>query len=250
MTWEQFNREHERQSKKNERTFRIAIMRHFEKMLEAAEMNNFVNVEQVVSRVDHKDIDNAFIKAYQFSGTTQGFTVYDEMTGGKKARRRMTGDEDVLGRWLVMLEGIALDETIPARGAILTTSQEIFTKFVNEGIGEGMTVDQIAAGLRNRFEELLPWRSVNIARTETLSAMNYGGEIGAEQTGYRYMKRWLASLDGRERDAHKEAHLFHPPIQSHQSFFVGGEMLKFPGDPAASAENRVNCRCTITREII
>jgi len=248
MTWDEFNKLHENESSKAVKVFRIAIMRHFEKMLEAAQDNNFNNLDLVLNRVSSEDIKKAFIKIYQTSGLKAGFIAYDEMTGQKKKARMYAGDTNVRNNWLSLLEGIALDETIPASGAILTTSQEIFIKFVDAAISEGKTLAQISAGLRNKFKELLPWRSWNIARTETLSALNYGSEIGAEQTGFNYKKTWVATLDGRERQAHRNA--TGQTVDRFSSFIVGGEIMKFPGDPSASPENRVNCRCTVTREVI
>lgn len=247
MTWDEFNILHERYSAKASKTFRKAILRHFEKMLEAAQDNNFLNLDMVITRVDHSDIDKAFVRTYQEAGLPLAFNTFDELSKQKKARK-FAGEDEVRENWLRELEGIALDETIPARGAILTTSQKIFIDFVDKGIQEGQTLAQISHGLRDKFQELLPWRSWNIARTETLSALNYGGEIGAMQTGYPYKKTWLTAIDGRERGEHRIAN--GQTVESYQNFYVGGEMLRFPGDPNASPENRVNCRCVVTREIV
>jgi hypothetical protein len=34
-----------------------------------------------------------------------------------------------------------------------------------------------------------------------------------------------------------------------QAFEVGGEMLMYPGDPAGSAGNVINCRCAISHVV-
>jgi len=219
--------------------------------MEAAQDNRFYNLELVISRVDDTDIRSSFVKVYQDAGIITAFDEFDNMTG-KKARRyvEMPDGErvDIRARWLAMLEGIVLDETIPAMGAVMTTSREIFTDFVDNAVREGLSANEIAKGLRKRWDELLPWRSFNIARTETLSALNYGQDLGADATGYRYRKTWLTAMDGRQRDAHGAMN--GKSINQGEKFFVDGESLKFPGDPAASAANRVNCRCTVTREVI
>lgn len=56
-------------------------------------------------------------------------------------------------------------------------------------------------------------------------------------------KTWLTILDGRERAAHGNANLQSVNITS--NFLVGGENLRFPGDPAGSLPNIINCRCSM-----
>lgn len=256
MTWNEFNILHEKYSNRSAKIFRLAIIRHFNKMLEAAQMNGFQNLDQILLRVDADDIRTAFKKTYEGAGVDMAFKSYDEMRAGKKARQYIDTDggrKKVRDEWIRQIEGIILDETIPAQGAVLTTSKEIFVDFVDEALQEGMTTAEIAKGLRKRFREIAPWRSFNIARTETLSAMNFGSEMGAQETGYQYKRTWLASLDGRERKSHAAVH---GTTDTNGVWVVeqptGGspDFMRFPGDPRASAANRVNCRCTITRELI
>ena len=80
------------------------------------------------------------------------------------------------------------------------------------------------------------------ARTETVSAYNDGavqsyGDAGVER------KEWLASIDERTREAHAEAD--GQVVNTHEAFMVDGEEMEYPGDPGASAENVINCRCTV-----
>lgn len=56
-------------------------------------------------------------------------------------------------------------------------------------------------------------------------------------------KVWLTILDGRERPAHGEANA--QKVQIMSDFVVGGENLRFPGDPTASIWNIANCRCSL-----
>jgi uncharacterized protein with gpF-like domain len=55
-------------------------------------------------------------------------------------------------------------------------------------------------------------------------------------------RRWMAALDDRTRDAHGSAD--GQIVKVDKPFNVGGEELMYPGDPAGSAENVINCRCT------
>jgi uncharacterized protein with gpF-like domain len=49
--------------------------------------------------------------------------------------------------------------------------------------------------------------------------------------------------DGDTRDAHDEAD--GQEVGTDEDFAVGGEALRFPADPAGSAGNTINCRCSV-----
>lgn len=87
-------------------------------------------------------------------------------------------------------------------------------------------------------------RSERIARTEIQSATNHGALEAYRQSGIVREKMWLTSIDGRERDSHREAHRQVVPLEG--MFSVGGEMLAAPGDTRGSAKEIINCRCTIS----
>lgn len=56
-------------------------------------------------------------------------------------------------------------------------------------------------------------------------------------------KQWLTILDGKERAAHGDAYL--QKVNITDDFLVGGENLRYPGDPAGTLANIINCRCSI-----
>ncbi len=56
-------------------------------------------------------------------------------------------------------------------------------------------------------------------------------------------KQWLTILDGKEREAHGDAYLQKVNIMS--DFLVGGENLRYPGDPSGTLANIINCRCSM-----
>ncbi|MBO0947531.1 phage minor head protein [Fibrella forsythiae] len=82
-----------------------------------------------------------------------------------------------------------------------------------------------------------------IARTETLYAWSVGSQWAAKAAG-RTSKRWIPVLDGRTRDAHA-AMARKPAVGIDETFIVGGEAMRYPGDPNGSAGNVINCRCTL-----
>lgn len=88
--------------------------------------------------------------------------------------------------------------------------------------------------------------AVRYARTAATSAQN-GGRVDAykraEEMGIDLEQEWLATLDGRTRDAHRHLDGEHVPVG--QPFKVDGYEIKFPGDPSAPGHLIWNCRCTL-----
>lgn len=87
-------------------------------------------------------------------------------------------------------------------------------------------------------------KAERIVRTELMSIENSAAwfQMGKAANDFPDLEQiWLSTGDGRTRDAHLAAH--GQVVKVGELFSVGGEMLRFPGDPSASARNRVNCRC-------
>lgn len=81
-----------------------------------------------------------------------------------------------------------------------------------------------------------------IARTTMTAANSAGDDAAWSQSGVVEGSEWMTAIDGRERPAHKDAHGQQRRLG--EMFNVGGEMLAFPGDPAGSPENIIQCRCS------
>lgn len=86
-------------------------------------------------------------------------------------------------------------------------------------------------------------RALRIARTESTTAANKGALLGAESSDYLTAKLWIAVMDANTRPAHADAN--GEQVLMDDTFDVGGEDLSFPGDPAGSAGNIINCRCSL-----
>lgn len=120
--------------------------------------------------------------------------------------------------------------------SIPTTQKHISTLFTQYMTG-GLASDDF-----DWFSSRMPsYRTEMIARTETMRASNAGNAALYQDWGVE-MQEWLATNDGRTRDAHIDAN--GQRVAVGEAFNVGGEALMFPGDPAGSPENTINCRCT------
>jgi hypothetical protein len=88
-------------------------------------------------------------------------------------------------------------------------------------------------------------RAAAIARTETIGAYNGGEMDGARALGADgpSHKQWLSATDARTREAHLDAD--GQIVALAEPFLVDGEPMDRPVDPAGSAANVVNCRCSV-----
>lgn len=133
----------------------------------------------------------------------------------------------------------ALDRATSISGTTIDQLRSI----IQAGAVEGLGTREIAKNITERIPTIANYRSNTIARTETHSASGYASEMAATETGLSLKKEWVAFIDGRERDAHREAD--GQVVARDEDFTVGGENLAYAGDPSGSAENIINCRCTI-----
>ena len=126
---------------------------------------------------------------------------------------------------------------------ITETTKKTIAKIIDEEIQEGHGIREIARAIDRgvMLEEIIPNRSLVIARTETISASNLGSLMGAESTGLDLLKEWIATRDERTREDHMAAD--GQRVDLHAEFSIGGESLEFPGDPKGSAEQVIQCRC-------
>lgn len=125
-----------------------------------------------------------------------------------------------------------------------TTMNEI-KEITLDAIFEGLDIESISKNIDELYlQQIVPNRSELIARTETLSASNYGSLEGAIQADANVKKIWINTKDGKTRESHVKAGA-HKPIPLKDKFDVGGSKMSFPGDFNAPAAEVCNCRCTI-----
>lgn len=128
---------------------------------------------------------------------------------------------------------------------------EIFY-ILSDGQSKGQSREQIAARIDSTLltsgSDWWENRAKVITRTETNRAWN-AGQLAAAQyyeppTGRAWVKVWNTDMDGAERSEHRRANGQARGLTD--TFQVGGEDLRFPGDPAGSPWNVINCRCSMT----
>lgn len=127
---------------------------------------------------------------------------------------------------------------------------DIFAE-ISTGVANGEDQASIAARVDAKIltsgSEWWENRAKVITRTETNRAWNAGVLAAAQYyqaPSTRWVKVWDTDVDSHERPAHRRAD---GQVRSlSDTFQVGGEDLRFPGDPAGSPGNVINCRCKMT----
>ena len=92
--------------------------------------------------------------------------------------------------------------------------------------------------------------AVRYARTAATGAQNAGRVDSyerAQKMGIELEQEWLATLDNRTRDEHRDLDGQHVPVG--EPFEVDGEEIRYPGDPSAPGYLVWNCRCTLVPKL-
>lgn len=96
------------------------------------------------------------------------------------------------------------------------------------------------------FDPLDPqWQAAadEVGQTHGSGTLNAALERAARDSGRELEIAWVAILDSHTRLAHAEAD--GQRRAPGEAFDVGGEPLRFPGDPLGDLDNTVNCRCRL-----
>jgi hypothetical protein len=129
------------------------------------------------------------------------------------------------------------------------TTVKAITYYLNQGIAEGWSVQEMARSIiSDQIPNLSRARALRIARTEVTAASNAGSIEGARSTGVPGLKKkWIVAIDDRARQSHLDVWFETNvnPIPIDDFFNVGGSQMQYPGDPLGPAAQIVNCRCAV-----
>lgn len=147
-----------------------------------------------------------------------------------------------------------LDEFIQVRimtriTMVNNTTREHLEELIQKAIEDGLGAQETARLIRRDFDYNRN-RSLTIARTETITAMNQGKYLSAVSSPFVMEKRWIPTLDARTRISHRGMYDT-PFIDMDQFFWIANNhgMLErglYPCAETFTASNTVNCRCSIS----
>jgi hypothetical protein len=133
---------------------------------------------------------------------------------------------------------------------VAATTRDYLLKVLQRGMDEGIGIREMV----KQLEELpfTKWKAAQIVRTEVNRASNVGHKAQSSTFQYEQVKEWVSGKDKRVRGNDPEDHASHVALNgtkiNEDELFVdprNGDKLEFPGDPRASAESTINCRCRV-----
>jgi hypothetical protein len=210
---------------------------------------------EVGLREGQAEVDRALTLTWQ--GVTEDFAVRSY-----RRIKRMAGKAVDPPAWLarLLLRVVDIFEIrlgLIRQGTIAEIVQQITqSDTLRVALNEGWGIDRMVRAFEETVE-MPRYRIERIARTEVIGASNWSTHAGAGEAatemGLDLVKEWIATRDERTRDMIDDE-FDHRAMDGKlrrmdQPFMVpstfGSEPLQFPGDPAGSAGNIINCRCTI-----
>lgn len=194
--------------------------------------------------------------------------VGDELVDVEEIVGKLRGKTDPVRQAVVetvMVEslngvGIDFDVTNPHTAGVLEhsgqhityiaeTTRENVNRIVGASYREGLSIPATAKAIRQGMTEASVKRSVLIARTEMVGAVN-GGSLAAtrivqDATGVKYEKQWLTAAGAKHPRHHRYVGLNGQTTSLDGYFDVGGYELQYPGDSDGPPREVCNCRCAL-----
>ena len=135
-----------------------------------------------------------------------------------------------------------------------------FDSTVARAIKEGkpLSPERIDAMVQRYREKYLKYRAETIGRTESIRAIQAGQQLMWQQMvdngdvpERRVQRFWINSDDSKVRNSHVEIPRMNKDgVGLNEPFRSPLGNIMFPGDPAASAANTINCRCTVITRLV
>ncbi|WP_329592135.1 phage portal protein [Streptomyces sp. NBC_01362] len=124
-----------------------------------------------------------------------------------------------------------------------TTEQVLRSQLLAHGVAEGESVPELRARIQNVFANLSDYRATMIARTETVGGYSAASHMAALDRG-AVRKTWMSTDDTRTRRTHRAAQGDTVPMNKRFTLTES----RWPADPAAPANQSIQCRCALTFE--
>lgn len=265
LLWKTTQAKRDRFAKRMEPTWKKALMAQIQPVLDEIDVSNFRDMEQRVQQLIRPEpIEEAFYKTLEVVGVYFARDTFEEVKKAYHPDYEIKQDPAIPKneQWLTWVKqtlGIKAGERIIAMtGSSKERAIVIIKRILQEGTEEGLGASQMAIKLRDalgwEWGTDATYRAARIARTETTMASNLGSLTGAMESGEPMKKVWLSTRDSRTRRPKKGNRYDHygkfpmgpdgETVDLKEAFKKTGEELQYPGDPAGSAGNNINCRCT------
>ncbi len=150
--------------------------------------------------------------------------------------------------WLRFMRRYVTEKAGEKIKSIADTTRKFVRGVLDKAVEQGLSIENTANLLVSEARGINKTRAKLISRTEIISASNSGSLIGAQSTGLKMNKVWLATPNERTRATHRAAD--GQAVALDGKFTVGSSKMEYPGDSTAPAEEVIACRCTIVYDPI
>lgn len=242
MTWKTIDRKRASYIKYAKTEFSRALKTQANEYLDKVKQSG-ISSEYSISRAP---MENAMFNVY--SRVMKQFAKDTYSQFAQKALKTEINWDEWVARWF---EG----NTTDLIGGIDEYTQNGIRSVAERAIIEGWGIREFQNALFEDYR-ISERRAELIGRTEIIRASNAGSLMGAQETGFPMQKFWLATRDNRTRGLNPKDVFDHysmdedKGIPLDQAFNVSGEQLQHPGDRAGSPGNTINCRCTMTYQVL
>lgn len=222
------------------RVGQIAIGKRWEEMRQtlAEDFHNTNNIAKEMVKEHSYEIyalnhNFGTFEVEQGSNIDTSYTLYDRAT----VERLVRDNPDMLPP-----PGKKTTERIKAGLDVKWNNQQIQSVMI-QSLLQGESIPNIAKRLAEAVGDKDKSAAIRNARTMTTAAENAGridSYKRAEDMGIELKQMWVATLDERTRDSHRQ--LDGEMVKVGETFSNG---CRFPGDPLGRPEEVYNCRCTL-----
>ncbi len=242
MAWKTIDRKRASYIKHAKTQFSRALKAQANEYLDQVQANG-LSEEYIISS---EPIEKAMRNVYKRVMTQFARDTYNDLI--EEAKKTQTNWEATVDRWFD-------DNVIDLSDLMTDTTARSVRDIARDAIVEGKSIREFQNDLMASYS-VSERRAELIGRTEIIRASNAGSLLGAQETGFPMNKYWLATRDNRTRGLNPKDIYDHYSMDEDkglpldQAFNVSGEQLQHPGDRAGSPGNTINCRCTLTYEVI
>lgn len=229
------------------RTGQIAIGKRWTEMKNtlARDLHNTNNIARSIVQGHMPDVyavnhNYATFQVEKESLVDTSYTLYDRQTVERIIRDQPN---------LLPPPGQSMKESIAA-GKDIAWQRGHIQSVMTQSILQGESIPHIAQRIARTMGESNRKSTVRYARTAATGAQNAGRVDAykrAEDMGIELEQEWLATLDMRTRNEHRQLDGMHVPVG--EPFKVDGYEIRFPGDPEAPGHLIWNCRCTLVPKL-
>lgn len=156
--------------------------------------------------------------------------------------RRVGADADATSARLTPESLDVLRRVVALTQETTLTTQAQIGEIVVAALQAGQGPAEVSAALSRQFADWREHRARTVAQTTVTPTFERAQLDAFAEAGVK-ARRWLSMRDPRVRDGHLAAD--GQVAAMGVPFLVSGEALMHPGDPAGSARNTINCRCTV-----